>query len=130
MAIRFRAAQVGSFLRPQELLDARNDSSLSAHELREIEDRCIMRALQRQKDLGFRIFSDGELRRSGFMGDFYDSVEGLDNDGSIARAWKGQSGAESGSAAGIAQLTGLVVDKIKQKKRLTRHQGGFPVAHT
>src|SRR4030095_10556306 len=127
MAIRFRAAQVGSFLRPQELLDARNDSSLSAHELREIEDRCIMRVLQRQKDLGFRIFSDGELRRSGFMGDFYDSVEGFDNDGSIGRAWEGQSRAESGSGVGIAQLTGLVVDKIKQKRRLTRHEVDFLV---
>ena len=54
-----------------------------------------LRALQRQQELGFKIFTDGELRRSGFMGDFYDSVEGLDNDGSIARSWKGHR-AESG----------------------------------
>ena len=94
MVIRYRADQVGSFLRPQEIRDARNDPSMSPERLREIEDRHIPRALERQKDLGFRIFSDGELRRSGFMGDFYESIDGLDNDGSIARAWKGQGGAD------------------------------------
>src|SRR5678815_5778819 len=87
MAIRYRADQVGSFLRPQEIRDARNNPSLSLEQLREIEDRHILRALQRQRDLGFKIFTDGELRRSQFMGDFYESVDGLDNDGSIARAW-------------------------------------------
>ena len=84
---------MGSF-RPQEILDARNNPATGREQLREIEDRCILRALQRQRELGFKIFTD-ELRRSGFMGDFYDSVEGLDNDGSIARSWKGQSRAES-----------------------------------
>jgi len=88
MAIRYRADQVGSLLRPQEILDARNDQPLHPDRLREIEDRHILRALQRQKDLGFRIFTDGELRRSGFMGDFYESIDGLDSDGSIARSWK------------------------------------------
>jgi methionine synthase II (cobalamin-independent) len=126
---RYRADQVGSFLRPQEIRDARNNPSLSREELRAIEDRHILRALQRQEDLGFKIFSDGELRRSGFMGDFYESVEGLDNDGSIARAWTGQSGADSGGGVGIAQLTGLVVDKLTQKKRLTKHEVDFIVRH-
>ncbi len=58
------------------------------------------------------------------MGDFYESIDGLDNDGSIARAWKGQGGADP-QRRGIAQLTGLVVDKIRQKKRLTRHEVDF-----
>ena len=126
---RYRADQVGSLLRPQEIRNARNDPSVSLAQLREIEDRCILRVLQRQQDLGFTIFSDGELRRSGFMGDFYESVEGLDNDGSIARTWKGESGADSGSGVGIAQLTGLVIGKLRQKRRLTEHQAGFLVRH-
>ena len=128
MAIRYRADQVGSFLRPQEILDARNDQSLRPDRLREIEDRHILRALQRQKDLGFRIFTDGELRRSGFMGDFYESIDGLDSDGSIARSWKGQGGADP--KTGIAQLTGLVVDKVRQKRRLTRHEVDFLLDHS
>jgi 5-methyltetrahydropteroyltriglutamate--homocysteine methyltransferase len=127
---RYRADQVGSFLRPQEIRDARKNPSLSPEQLRDIEDRCILRALERQRDLGFRIFSDGELRRSQFMGDFYESVEGLDNDGSIARAWKGQSGARDGAGAAVAQLTGLVVAKLTQTKRLTRHEVDFLVRHS
>jgi methionine synthase II (cobalamin-independent) len=128
MAIRYRADQVGSLLRPQEILDARNDQPLHPDRLREIEDRHILRALQRQKDLGFRIFTDGELRRSGFMGDFYESIDGLDSDGSIARSWKGQGGVDP--KTGIAQLTGLVVDKVRQKKRLTRHEVEFLLDHS
>jgi 5-methyltetrahydropteroyltriglutamate--homocysteine methyltransferase len=130
MRPRYRADQVGSLLRPQEIRDARSDPSVGAEQLRQIEDRCILRALQRQKDLGFRIFSDGELRRSGFMGDFYESVDGLDKDGSIARAWQGESDTSSGGGAGIAQLTGLVVERLTQKKRLTAHETGFLVRHS
>lgn len=129
MRPRYRADNVGSLLRPQELLAARKDSSLSREELREIEDRHILRALQRQNDLGFRIFTDGELRRSQFMGDFYESVEGLDKDGSIARAWKGQS-AQTSSGSALAVLTGLVVDKITQTKRLTKSEVDFLMQHS
>jgi len=116
-------------LRPQEIRDARNNPSVSREQLREIEDRHILRALQRQKDLGFKIFTDGELRRSQFMGDFYESVDGLDNDGSIARAWTGQSASGSASGVALAPPTGLVVDKIRQKKRLTKHEADFLARH-
>jgi 5-methyltetrahydropteroyltriglutamate--homocysteine methyltransferase len=124
----YKADHVGSFLRPQEIRDARNNPASSPEQLREIEDRHILRVLERQRDLGFRIFSDGELRRSQFMGDFYDSVEGLDKDGSIARAWKGQPDRTDG--AGLLQLTGLVVDKIRQTRRLARHEVDFLRRHS
>jgi 5-methyltetrahydropteroyltriglutamate--homocysteine methyltransferase len=127
---RYRADQVGSFLRPREIREARNNPSASTESLRDIEDRNILRALERQKDLGFKIFTDGELRRSQFMGDFYESVEGLDKDGSVARAWKGQAGADAGGGTAVAQLTGLVVDKLKQTKRLTRHEVDFLLRHS
>jgi 5-methyltetrahydropteroyltriglutamate--homocysteine methyltransferase len=125
MVIKYRADHVGSFLRPPEIQDARNDPSLSVTELRGIEDRHIRHVLQRQQDLGFRIFSDGELRRSQFMGDFYESVEGLDHDGSIARAWKGRPAAGAGGGVGVAPPTGLVVGKIRQTKRLTGNEVDF-----
>jgi 5-methyltetrahydropteroyltriglutamate--homocysteine methyltransferase len=124
----YKADHVGSFLRPKEIIDARRDPSVTREQLREIEDRCILRALQHQQDLGFRIFSDGELRRSQFMGDFYDAVEGLDKDGSIARAWKGESDRSTGT--GLLKLTGLVVDKIRQTRRLTAHEVDFLKQHS
>lgn len=123
----YRADHVGSFLRPRELLDARRDPSLTPERLAEIEDRYILGVLGRQKDLGLDIFTDGELRRSGFMSDFYESVDGLDQDGSIARDWR-----SSGGAAGVATigLAGVVVSRIRQKKRLTRHQADFLARHS
>jgi 5-methyltetrahydropteroyltriglutamate--homocysteine methyltransferase len=57
------------------------------------------------------------------MTDFYDSVEGLDFSGSVARAWQG-GGAGTGRA-----LTGIVVEKIRQKRRLAQHEAGFLLRH-
>jgi 5-methyltetrahydropteroyltriglutamate--homocysteine methyltransferase len=125
-----RADHVGSFLRPPELLDARHNPGITPDQLREIEDRHILRVLARQRQLGFDIFTDGELRRRGFMSDFYESVEGLDLDGSIARAWKGSQTASGDGPATTTPLTGLVVDKIKQAKRLTGHEVDFLTRHS
>ena len=125
----YRADHVGSFLRPREVLDARSDPGVTPERLAEIEDRHILRILARQKDLGLEIFTDGELRRGGFMSDFYESIDGLDESGSIARAW---TGSRTGSAAGSApsRLAGVVVRRIRQKKRLTKHEVDFLMQHS
>lgn len=125
----YRADHVGSLLRPQELIDARRDPATDPARLKAIEDHHINRLLQRQKDLGLRIFTDGELRRRGFMSDFYESVDGLDHDGTVARAWKGTTDA-SGGAAGASLLIGLVVDRITRKKRLSKHEADFLTRHS
>ena len=65
----YRADHVGSFLRPAELLEARQ-AGASAEALREIEDRHVLRVLQRQKEVGLDAFTDGEFRRTNFMSDF------------------------------------------------------------
>ena len=72
-----RADHVGSFLRPAELLRART-SHIAPSELEAIENRNVLRVLQRQKEIGLDIFTDGELRRTNFMSDFTDAVEGFD----------------------------------------------------
>src|ERR1700746_2769247 len=86
MSVAYRADQVGSFLRPAQLLEARRTAEPTT--LAEIEDREILRVLAKQKELGFDIFSDGELRRRNFMSDFTDAVEGFDLGDSVARPWK------------------------------------------
>jgi 5-methyltetrahydropteroyltriglutamate--homocysteine methyltransferase len=83
--------------------------------------------LQRQKDLGFQIFTDGEFRRGGFMSDFTDSVEGFDNAEAIARDWKKEG---AGATAHTVRLPGVVVDKIRQRKRLTGHEVAFLKQHS
>ena len=127
MPLKYRADQVGSLLRPPELLEARKNPSIAGEQLKELEDRHIQRVLQRQKDLGFRIFTDGEFRRGGFMSDFNDSVEGLDNAEDIARDWK----IEGSALAGLKnRLPGVVVAKVRQKKRLTGHEVAFLKQHS
>jgi 5-methyltetrahydropteroyltriglutamate--homocysteine methyltransferase len=130
MPFKYRADHVGSLLRPPELLEARKNSSIAPEQLREIEDRHIQRVLQRQKDIGFRIFTDGEFRRGGFMSDFNDSVEGLDNAEAIGRDWKTAASSGTGPLAGRKdRLPGVVIAKIRQKKRLTGHEVAYMKQH-
>src|SRR5438105_3764510 len=102
MPFKYRADHVGSFLRPQELLQARRNPDISPEGRKEIEDRHILAVLARQKELGFKIFTDGELRRRGFMSDFHEGVEGLDATAEVSRAWKGTD-----SAGPRASLSGI-----------------------
>ncbi len=129
MHSKYRADHVGSLLRPIELLEARKNPSIAPEHLKEIEDRCIQSVLQRQKDLGFRIFTDGEFRRGGFMSDFNDSVEGLDDAEAIARDWKIEASGASALAGLKNRLPGVVIGKIRQKKRLTGHEVAFLKQH-
>jgi 5-methyltetrahydropteroyltriglutamate--homocysteine methyltransferase len=123
----YRADHLGSFLRPPEILAARADPAIVPEQLRQLEDRHVLRILEQQRDAGLRIFTDGEIRRQHFMSDFYDSVEGVDRDGSVVRAWTGQSGA---SGSPVAMVPGLVVDRIRGRKRLTGHEVSFLKEHS
>src|SRR4051812_19132904 len=87
MATQYRADHVGSLLRPANLLEARA-AGVEADALREIEDRHILDILRKQRELGFDIFTDGELRRSTFMSDFTDAVQGFDFGDAVQRTWQ------------------------------------------
>jgi 5-methyltetrahydropteroyltriglutamate--homocysteine methyltransferase len=123
MAVPHRADQVGSLLRPQELLDARA-AGAPEETLREIEDRHILRVLAKQQDLGFDVFTDGELRRRNFMSDFIDAVEGFDLGDAVGRTWQGSVRTAPSS------VTGIVTGKITQRRRLTAHELEFLKAHS
>src|SRR5262245_59682246 len=63
----YRADHVGSLLRPMELIQARKvhqEGRITLEELRKLEDRSILQALDMEKQSGISVFSDGELRRS------------------------------------------------------------------
>jgi methionine synthase II (cobalamin-independent) len=128
VSFKYRADHVGSLLRPKDLLEARSDPKITPLELKEIEDRHILRMLQRQKDIGLKIFTDGELRRRGFMSDFYESVGGLDQADNIRRTWKRDDATKGGTGVGVPH--GVVVEKIHQQKRLTSHALGFLKSHS
>jgi len=119
----FRADHVGSFLRPDELLRARS-ASADPNVIRTIEDRHIARVLQKQKEIGLGVFTDGEFRRSNFMSDFTDAVEGFDFSDSVQRKWKDQPTAQ-GTEAAVSSINGIVTAALKQRKPLTGHELPF-----
>jgi len=126
MATPYRADHVGSFLRPHELLEARKNAATDPHRLRALEDLHIERVLARQKELGFEIATDGELRRRNFMSDFTEAVEGFDMGDGVARTWQ----AGNASAAPVSSITGIVTGKLHQARPLTGHELPFLKTHS
>ena len=66
--------------------------TVGAAQLRALEDKHILRVIERQKELGFKIFTDGEFRRGNFMSDFNEAVEGIDEGVAVARTWQTGAG--------------------------------------
>jgi 5-methyltetrahydropteroyltriglutamate--homocysteine methyltransferase len=76
----FRADHVGSLLRPERLLRARDDHAagrIDAEELRGIEDEAIREAVKQQEDVGLRSATDGEFRRASWHMDFIYQLDGI-----------------------------------------------------
>ncbi|WP_394844719.1 cobalamin-independent methionine synthase II family protein [Pendulispora brunnea] len=117
----YRADHVGSLLRPRELLAARW-RGVPAEELSAIEDRYVLRLLAQQQMLGLDVFTDGELRRSNFMSNFTDAVEGLDLDGAVSRRW---DASKRDSRVPVSNVTGVVVSKLHQRRGLTTNELPF-----
>ncbi|MSP90077.1 MAG: 5-methyltetrahydropteroyltriglutamate--homocysteine S-methyltransferase [Alphaproteobacteria bacterium] len=75
----FRADHVGSLLRPQALLDARDRhkrKEITADQLRAAEDQAIRDIVRVQEDAGLESVTDGEFRRTWWHLDF---LEGFTN---------------------------------------------------
>jgi 5-methyltetrahydropteroyltriglutamate--homocysteine methyltransferase len=114
----YRAEQVGSLLRPIELLEARDDFSngrIPENQFRAIEDREIANVLRRQRDTGLDIFSDGEFRRGSWLTDMAEAVEGFVRD-RVVLDWKGPDGGPEASTANA------VGGKLRKQRKLTEHE--------
>jgi 5-methyltetrahydropteroyltriglutamate--homocysteine methyltransferase len=76
----FRADHVGSLLRPAVLKEARakrERNEISADALRAIEDREIEKAIGKQEEVGLKLATDGEFRRSWWHFDFFRGLDGV-----------------------------------------------------
>src|SRR5215471_12781021 len=117
----YRADHVGSFLRPPALLAARRTLARDPERLRAVEDQHISPVLARQKELGFEVFTDGELRRRNFMSDFTDAVDGFDLSGAVGREWQ----TSRGEGTPVSSVTGIVTAKLRAVRPLTGHELPF-----
>jgi 5-methyltetrahydropteroyltriglutamate--homocysteine methyltransferase len=120
-----RADQVGSLLRPPDLLAAREAAArgeLSREALREQEDAAILRALEGQRKAGLEIFTDGEFRRGSWITDMAEAVDGF-----VPRSrtieWHGPGGGEEPSTSRV------VGARLQQRRRLTGDESAFLKQH-
>jgi 5-methyltetrahydropteroyltriglutamate--homocysteine methyltransferase len=92
----FRADHVGSFLRPQALLEARDrhfkKNEITRAQLREVEDRAIREIVRLQESWGLEGVTDGEYRRTYFHVDFLEQLAGVEVKGGIAVKFHGAAG--------------------------------------
>lgn len=76
----FRYDFVGSFLRPENLKQARKDYKagiISKEHLTSVEDEAICNLVAKQKEAGYHIITDGEYRREYWHLDFMWGFEGI-----------------------------------------------------
>ncbi|MDT7836147.1 5-methyltetrahydropteroyltriglutamate--homocysteine S-methyltransferase [Aquabacterium sp. OR-4] len=111
----FRADHVGSFLRPQYLLEAREQffvkKAITAEQLRAVEDRAITEIVKFQADVGLQSITDGEFRRTYFHIDFLEQLGGVKTD--IPVTVKRADGTEE-----LAPPVIRVIDKVRHAKNI------------
>jgi 5-methyltetrahydropteroyltriglutamate--homocysteine methyltransferase len=77
----FRADHVGSILRTAPLKDARakrEKGEITAAQLNEVEDREIEKVIKKQEEIGLKLATDGEFRRSWWHYDFFGMLDGVE----------------------------------------------------
>jgi len=78
----FRADHVGSLLRTAPLKEARTKrekNQITAAQLKEVEDREIEKVVKKQEDIGLKLATDGEFRRSWWHFDFFKGLKGVES---------------------------------------------------
>jgi len=78
----YRVDHVGSFLRPKELVEAREKFSkgeLSQEELTKVEDKVITELVEKQIANGLKGVTDGEFRRAYWHLDFFWGLNGVEH---------------------------------------------------
>lgn len=131
MADRFNADQVGSYLRPAGVKEARvkfKAGEIDAETLKMVEDAAILGVLEKQKAVGIDVYSDGEFRRTGFQWDLIEAVEGYVDTTApvVSRMWQGGKAEEQPKQQGTMQAVGA---RLKQVRRLTGDQTAFLKEH-
>lgn len=107
----YRADHVGSFLRPPELIAARERhraGGIDAAELRAVEDEAIRGVVRMQEELGFRGVTDGEFRRTYFHTDFLLQLDGVEEAGGTQVRFHRHGGEELEYAPPVMRIAGPI----------------------
>jgi 5-methyltetrahydropteroyltriglutamate--homocysteine methyltransferase len=130
--MQIRADNVGSLLRPAELLEARaalREGRITRQQARAVEDQAILTALDLQKSAGVDIFTDGEYRRDIFTADITQAVDGLvPGKTTVSFQWRG-AGSDLAKESKEGNLQFVVGGKLKRKGRLTPDEAPYLKQH-
>jgi 5-methyltetrahydropteroyltriglutamate--homocysteine methyltransferase len=77
----FRADEVGSILRSAPVKEARAQrakGAITADALKAVEDREIEKIIKKQEEVGLKLATDGEYRRSWWHFDFFSMLDGVE----------------------------------------------------
>jgi 5-methyltetrahydropteroyltriglutamate--homocysteine methyltransferase len=88
----FRADMVGSLLRSKAVHDARDQKTagtITADDLRKVEDREIAALVKKQEQIGLQAVTDGEFRRAFWHFDFLEHLTGVEGHDSSGIQFKG-----------------------------------------
>ena len=111
-----RADVVGSLLRPQYLLDARDRverGELTPAAFKTIEDRAVDEAVALQEAAGIDVVTDGEQRRYAFYGHLVEALEGFDKYAGWSITFRDREGHEA------ALKRPVVVEKLRWRRQMS-----------
>lgn len=123
----FRSDVVGSLLRPDFLVQARNKQEageIGPVEFKKVEDRAVDEAIQLQSDAGLDVLTDGEQRRYAFFGHLVESLEGFDKLGGWAIPFHDEEGNE------LVYQRPVVVEKLSWRHSMCSEEFTYIRART
>ena len=123
----FRADHVGSLLRPEQVLQAREQAAngeITPEDQRKVEDDAIAGMIPKLEETGIQSITDGEYRRAWFHLDFLEQLDGVTVTGMIA------SSSDSEGRVGMAPPKITVTGKLAHKKDIQVADYQFVDAHT
>lgn len=123
----FRTDQIGSLIRPAELLDARDDykaGRIDRAAQSAAEDKAIIDKLELQRQAGVEVFTDGEFRRDGYQTIISEAVEGF------AAEYPVQNDVRpDGTVVQVVHHSKPITGKLKRHRRLAKTDADFLKQH-
>lgn len=125
-----RADQIGSLLRPPELIQAWGKlfaGQLDPAALTDIEDRAIQAALDGQRRTGIGVYTDGEFRRIVYMTNLVQAVDGFIQGQGDRLPWKATG--QEVPAEMVEFSLPVVGERLRLKSRVAGQESIFMRAH-
>jgi 5-methyltetrahydropteroyltriglutamate--homocysteine methyltransferase len=122
-----RSEGIGSLLRPQYLVDARQAlerGDITAPAFKRIEDRAVDESVTLQEAAGLDVITDGEQRRYAFFGHLIDAFDGFDKFGGWAIPFRDEAGTE------VTLKRPVVVEKLRWRRHMAAEEFTYLRART